>query len=81
MQDQYVDLLNMKNAVKGEFSLNGEEFLTGEFVTNVTVEKFLCYIKEGNTTYVKLISDQLRKRSLLIHSTIDKIKCMSLGPP
>lgn len=46
-------------------------------MTSVAVNKLLCCLVEGNTAYAKFINDRLRKKSLSIHSTIDKIKFVS----
>ena len=51
-----------------------KNILTGEIVTNVAVDKLLCCLEEGKAAYVKFINDRLRRKSLSIHSTINKIK-------
>ena len=51
-----------------------KNILSREIVTNVAVDKLLCCLEEGNAAYA---NDRLRRKSLSIHSTINKIKFTS----
>ena len=46
-------------------------------MTSVKVNKLICCIKEGRNACAKFINEQLRKRSVSIHSTISKVKFKS----
>ena len=51
-----------------------KNILTGGVATNVKVGKLICCIREGHEAYTRFLNDRLKEKSLLIHSTISKIK-------
>lgn len=65
-------LLKVCNPLKDQANL--KNVITGEIVTNVEVSKLVSCLKDGRTAYAKFIDDRLKKRSLSIHTTINKIK-------
>ena len=51
-----------------------KNILTGEIVTDVSIDKLICCMKEGHEACANFINDRLRIKSVSIHSTISKIK-------
>ena len=61
VQDIKEYLLKACSPLKDQVVL--KNILTRNIVTNVAVDKLLCYIIEGNAAYAKFISYQLRKNA------------------
>ena len=68
--EQY--LLKVCNPLQEQVVLRN--ILTREVVTNVKVDKLICCMREGHEAYTRFINDRLVKKSVLMHSTISKIK-------
>ena len=72
VQDIEEYLLKVCNPLRDQATL--KNILTGETVTNVNIDKFVCCMKEGHEAYANFIKDRLRNKSVSINSTISKIK-------
>ena len=72
VQDIEQYLLKVCNPLQDQTVL--KNILTGEVVTNVKVDKLIWCMREGWEAYTRFLNDRLKKKSLSIHSTINKIK-------
>ena len=75
-QDIQEYLLKVCNPLQDQTTL--KNILTGEIVTDVSIDKLIDCMKEGHQACANFVNDRLRNKTASIHSTIAK---SSLNPP